>query len=89
MGDVLVVRLRCIEPRLEPVVSVESAYETDLAFTRVAQALEYALLAVASWCPHGGDSTRIGDYHRADMVRHHLRLAQIELGVPNTGTEQK
>lgn len=66
-------------------MSVESAHETDLARARVEQALEYALMAVASWCPHGGDSSRIGDYHRADMVRHHLRLAQIEMGVHNTG----
>ena len=50
------------------------------ALAHVVRSIDDALLALAMWCPHGMDSSRVGDYHTADEARDLLERAKAILG---------
>ena len=55
----------------------------DLALARMARAMSELLDALALWCPHGHDSSRVGDYHRAREIRDFIepRLKSLQMGI--------
>lgn len=56
------------------------SYESQ-ALSQAIYAIDNALGFLANWCPHGGDSTRVGDYYTADDARRLLKDARRLLEV--------
>lgn len=44
--------------------------------------IEQALRGIALWCPHGLDTSRLGDYDSAKQAQELLKKAQSIIGKP-------
>lgn len=47
----------------------------EAAVSAAVENLESALTWLAIWCPHGADSSRVGDYIAADQAREKIMAA--------------
>lgn len=54
----------------------------EQGLTSARYGIAQALQGLALWCPHGGDTSRLDDYRRAEEVRELLEKAQRIIGTP-------
>lgn len=54
---------------IEPKTSSMLPSQESQALSQAIYAIDNALGFLANWCPHGGDSTRIGEYYTAENAR--------------------